>query len=948
MKNRHAMNSSRDVIYRVKKRSCTLLIFIAVFSVLAIYMIAAPNSAHAGGQLNIIEHKSIAPVSIPGNESPGVGTDYVGMTRMRFNSTATIGNGAGSISRVTVQLTGSLNPNDIDQIRVYYEDIGFNALFDREDIAGDDVDVVVGGPFTFDSGNTKDVTLDTALARYDDTGEYILYIAFDFVDGVSITDDVGCEITEVEWIDDWNSNTYTSNPTAHGTTVDMDDYETTLTATGIAPAQAFQDDARVGIMKLVFTALDSDVTSNIDTIRFHRVGTGADSDIATGGVILFDDSGSTPGSFDAGDQEVTAGSLSGGYVTLNPGSNLPVTSTGATYYVAVNIATDAQLFETIGLEIEDPSTDITFNDVETDSYVSVQYTQEGYISSTAATPTTNNTVLIQGGLNVQQHISIAPSSIPRGTTEVGMAMMRFMSSELGTQSVSSITVELTGTTATADIQEIKVYYEAEGGNELFDRGGGDDVNAVSGGPYTFDAGTTKTISLNPNTVKFSDTGSVRLYVAFDVIAGADTTKDVGCEVLDTVWGPDGDGTGYTSSEPGDWSLHGTTVDVDDYETTLTATGIAPPDATQSEQRVGIFMLDFSALDTSVTANIDAIRFHRVGTGADSDIATGGVILYDDSGSTPGNFDTGDQEVVAGSLSGGYALLNPSSNLPVTSGGTTYFVALNIHVGAQVGKTVGLEIENPSTDITFNDVHNNLYVSTQYTQEGYITSSIATPSSGNTVTILIIADTVAPTVTYTDPSANARSVAIDTEIIAVFSEDIDPSTVTTGTFIVKDTFNNPVTGTVVTNGNQAIFTPDSDLDYDTIYSAQVIGGASGITDLYANPLAADFIWSFTTREDVPKPIAANNRILPGSTDPVKIYIPEPSGGPQERITVQVYTVTGKRVATLVNNRPYSQIKSQIPLLWYGTNGRQQDLGPGLYFIQVMSGNDKTVLKVLIVR
>ncbi len=945
------MNISTGLIYRFQKRSPAILIFIAVFTALVIYTIASPNQAHAGGQLQILEHRSIAPASIPGNESQGVGTDNVGMTRMKFNSTAIFGSGAGSISQITVQLTGTLDPDDlddIDQIRVYYEDIGSNTFFDREDVGGDDVDVVVNGPFRFDSGNTKAIDINTTLARYDDAGERILYVAFDFVDGVSITDDVGCEITVVEWIDDWNSNTYTSNPTAHTITENVDDYETTLTATGIAPAQAFQDDTRVGIMKLVFTTLDSDVTSNIDTIRLHRVGTGADSDIATGGVILYDDSGSTPGSFDAGDQEVTAGSLSSGYVTLNPGSDLPVTSTGATYYVAVNIASDAQLFEIIGLEIENPSTDITFNDVDTDPYVSVQYKQKGYISSTAATPVANNTVLIQGGLNVQEHISIAPSSIPKGTADVGMAMMRFTSSELGTQSVSSISVRLTGTTATSDIQEIKVYYEAEGGNGLFDRGGGDDVNAVSGGPYTFDSGITKTINLNPNTVTFSDTGSVRLYVAFDFIAGADTANDAGCEVLDVVWGPDGDGTGNTSSAPGDWSLHGATENVDDYETTLTATGVAPVDATQSEQRVGIFKLEFSALDTSVTANIDAIRFHRVGTGTDSDIATGGVILFDDSGSTPGSFDIGDQEVVAGSLSGGYVLLNPASNLPVTSSGAIYFIAFNVDVAAQIGEMVGLEIEDPSNDITFNDVHNNPYVSTQYTQEGYITSSVPTPSSGNTILILIIADTVAPTITYTDPNANARTVPIDTEIIAVFSENIDPSTVTTATFIVKDTFNNQISGTLSTSANQAIFTPNSDLDYDTIYTAQVIGGDSGIKDLFANPLVVDFVWSFTTREDVPKPVAANNRILPGSTDPVKIYIPEPSGGPNAKVTVQVYTVTGKRVATLVNNRPYTQIKSQIPLLWYGKNGRQQDLGPGLYFIQVLSGNDKTVLKVLIVR
>jgi len=281
-------------------------------------------------------------------------------------------------------------------------------------------------------------------------------------------------------------------------------------------------------------------------------------------------------------------------------------------------------------------------------------------------------------------------------------------------------------------------------------------------------------------------------------------------------------------------------------------------------------------------------------------------------------------------------------------GTTYFVALNIANTAQVGETVGLEVEDPSNDVQFIDVQNNSYVSVQYIQEGYIISSTSTPSSGNSVSILVMEDITEPTVTYTDPVPNERAVSINTDITAVFSENMDPATVTTATFIVKDTYNNQISGTVTTNGTNVTFSPDSDFDYDTIYTATIIGGDSGVKDLAGNPLASDYTWSFTSRQDVPKPIAANNRILPGSSDPVKIYIPEPAGGPSKKVTVLVFTVTGKRVATLVNNRPYSQIKSQIPLLWYGKNGRQQKLGPGLYFIQVVSGSEKTVLKVLIVR
>lgn len=569
------------------------------------------------------------------------------------------------------------------------------------------------------------------------------------------------------------------------------------------------------------------------------------------------------------------------------------------------------------------------------------------------------TIHAMGTLLVQSHTSIAPDSVPReetpgtGSDDVGMVMLRFINDTLigsPVGSMSSITVELTGTVQAADIESIRVYYEGGGMNGLFDRGGGDDVDAMVGGPYSYDGGTVKTIDLDPDVVKFDNNDSVRLYVAYDFAAGADIGGDVGCEIRSVEWGPEGDGTGNTASEPDDWSLHGAVEDVDDYEVTLVATGIAPvpAEASQGSTRVGLLKLVFEAVDSSVTANIDSIRLHRVGTGSDSDIPTGGVILFNDSGTTPGSFDAGDVEVTAGSLSGGYVNLDPGSNLAVTSSGATYFVAINIDNSAQVGETIGLEVEDPSADIAFNDVETDPHVSVQYTQQGSITSSSAAPATANTVTILVLEDITPPTVSYTDPIPNERGILISEKIKAIFTEDIDPSTISSATYFLKDSFNNTIAGTFEISGTNVTFTPDDDLDYDTIYTATIVSGDSGVKDLVGNPLSSDYTWSFTTCQDVPKPVAANNRILPGSADPVKIYIPEPSGGPGKKITVQVFTVTGKRVATLVNKRPYSQIKDQIPLLWYGTNGQQQKLGPGLYFIQVVSGSQKTVLKVLIVR
>jgi hypothetical protein len=129
---------------------------------------------------------------------------------------------------------------------------------------------------------------------------------------------------------------------------------------------------------------------------------------------------------------------------------------------------------------------------------------------------------------------------------------------------------------------------------------------------------------------------------------------------------------------------------------------------------------------------------------------------------------------SGSLSGGYVTLNPTANLEVTSSGATYYVAINIAATATVGKTIGLEVANPASDIVFLDVETDPNVSTQYNQKGYITSSSSTPGSGNTVTILERpgVDLTPPTISYTNPASDERNVPITRNIVAVFSENID--------------------------------------------------------------------------------------------------------------------------------------------------------------------------------
>ena len=102
------------------------------------------------------------------------------------------------------------------------------------------------------------------------------------------------------------------------------------------------------------------------------------------------------------------------------------------------------------------------------------------------------------------------------------------------------------------------------------------------------------------------------------------------------------------------------------------------------------------------------------------------------------------------------------------------------------------------------------------------------------------DVTAPAVNSTDPSNSAISIPINTTVSAIFSEDIDPSTIDVTTFTV----NNGVSGVVSydVGTKTATITPSANLAYSTTYTATL---TIGITDLALNPLQTPYSWSFTT-------------------------------------------------------------------------------------------------------
>ncbi len=104
-----------------------------------------------------------------------------------------------------------------------------------------------------------------------------------------------------------------------------------------------------------------------------------------------------------------------------------------------------------------------------------------------------------------------------------------------------------------------------------------------------------------------------------------------------------------------------------------------------------------------------------------------------------------------------------------------------------------------------------------------------------------ADTVAPTVSSTNPANGATGVAI---ITASFSEAMDPSTITASTFTLTGPGSTPVAGTAAysVSTGVAVFTPTSALTPSTTYTATITTGAK---DASANALATSYIWVFTT-------------------------------------------------------------------------------------------------------
>jgi acid phosphatase type 7 len=191
------------------------------------------------------------------------------------------------------------------------------------------------------------------------------------------------------------------------------------------------------------------------------------------------------------------------------------------------------------------------------------------------------------------------------------------------------------------------------------------------------------------------------------------------------------------------------------------------------------------------------------------------------------------------------------------------------------------------------------------------------------------DTTPPTVTGTAPGNGGSNVPIGSKVDATFSKAMDATTINGSTFTLTkpdgpdaDTNPDAVSGTVAYDSisKNATLSPSATLNYSTIYTATVKGGANGVKDVSGNPLSADAVWTFTTAAPPADTTPPNTTIVSGPSGTVKsrdatftFSSTEPSNATfQTRLDGGIWeangTATSKTYSNLANGTHTFEVKA----------------------------------------
>lgn len=164
----------------------------------------------------------------------------------------------------------------------------------------------------------------------------------------------------------------------------------------------------------------------------------------------------------------------------------------------------------------------------------------------------------------------------------------------------------------------------------------------------------------------------------------------------------------------------------------------------------------------------------------------------------------------------------------------------------------------------------------------------------------VADTTAPTVTFTSPVNGATTVSINQRANVAFSEDMDPATITAETFTLKQG-TTPVSGKVTSTDSTATFTPTNYFEKNKAYTATITTGAK---DLAGNAVASNYVWGFTTgptADTTPPTVSFTSPVNGATAAPIKQNVNAAFSEPMDPATINAATFTLKQGNTPVSGK-----------------------------------------------
>lgn len=191
--------------------------------------------------------------------------------------------------------------------------------------------------------------------------------------------------------------------------------------------------------------------------------------------------------------------------------------------------------------------------------------------------------------------------------------------------------------------------------------------------------------------------------------------------------------------------------------------------------------------------------------------------------------------------------------------------------------------------------------------------------------------IIPMVSNTDPLNNAINITLNKTITATFSVPMNPLTLNSSTFTVKQG-TNTVAGVITYSGSTVSFTPTNLLTANTVYTVTITTSAESTADA---SLAANYAWNFTTAAaptvTVTDPFNNATGVNLSKTVTATFSVP------MDPLTINATTYTLKQGTTVIpgvvtytggNTASFNPVNSLNPGLIYTatiTNGAKSTLG-----------------------